>query len=57
MIRHLLKNPISWLALFVSLGGTSYAANTIVAPAPPAGPTTDDGSPTIYGSFFVTVIS
>lgn len=40
MIRHLLKNPIAWLALFVSLGGTSYAANTIVAPAPQAGPTT-----------------
>ena len=40
MIRHLLKNPIAWLALFVSLGGTSYAANTIVAPAPSTGPTT-----------------
>lgn len=40
MIRHLLKHPIAWLALFVSLGGTSYAANTVVAPAPSTGPTT-----------------
>jgi hypothetical protein len=34
MLKHLKRNPIALLALFVSLGGTSYAANTVVAPPP-----------------------
>ena len=37
MIKHLRKNPIALLALFLSLGGTSYAANTIVTPGPSTG--------------------
>lgn len=40
MIKHLLRNPIALLALFISLGGTSYAANSVIAPAPSSGPTT-----------------
>ncbi|MDA0172696.1 hypothetical protein OJ998_26575 [Solirubrobacter taibaiensis] len=39
MLKHLRTNPIALLALFISLGGTSYAANTIVAPAPSGGAT------------------
>lgn len=38
MIKHLRKNPIALLALFLALGGTSYAAG-VPAPRPASGPT------------------
>ncbi|MBE2315981.1 hypothetical protein DVA67_008345 [Solirubrobacter sp. CPCC 204708] len=47
MLKYLKQHPIALLALFLSLGGTSYAANTVVAPPPPTNAAT-----TAYAQIF-----